>query len=142
MAKIKVIHGPNLNLLGTREPGIYGHFTLQGIEEQLQNIFGKEHELDFFQSNCEGALIDAIHEAVHADGLILNLAAYTHTSYALRDAVTSIVKPAVEVHLSNVFAREDFRHVSVIAPICIGTISGFGGLGYELAVRALLDHLS
>ena len=142
MAKISIIQGPNLNLLGTREPHIYGHFTLHGIHEQLKNVFGSAHQLEFFQSNHEGALVDAIHRVQDQDGLIINAAAYTHGSYAIRDAIAAVGKPAIEVHVTNVFAREAFRHESVIAPVCIGQITGFGGYGYELAMLALLEHLA
>lgn len=142
MAKISIIQGPNLNLLGTREPHIYGHFTLHGIHEQLKNVFESEHVLEFFQSNYEGALIDAIHRVHEQDGLIINAAAYTHTSYGIRDAIVAVGKPAVEVHLSHIYAREEFRHKSVIAPVCVGQISGFGGYGYELAMQALIEHLA
>lgn len=142
MAKISILQGPNLNLLGTREPQIYGHVTLHGIHEQLQNTFGADHELEFFQSNHEGALIDAIHQAIKCDGLIINPGAYAHTSYAIRDAISSIAKPTIEVHLSNLSARETFRHMSVTAPVCMGMLSGFGGYGYELAILALLEHLA
>ena len=142
MTRISIIQGPNLNLLGTREPHIYGHFTLEGIHEELSRVFGEEHELEFFQSNHEGALIDAIHRAIANDGLVINPGAYAHTSYAIRDAISSISKPAVEVHLTNLSKRETFRHTSVTAPVCIGVIAGFGGYGYELGVRALLEHLA
>jgi 3-dehydroquinate dehydratase-2 len=142
MAKIIIIQGPNLNLLGTREPHIYGHFTLHGIHEQLKLVFGGEHELEFFQSNHEGALIDAIQVAAEQDGIVINAGAYTHTSYAIRDAIAAVGKPTVEVHLSNIYAREEFRQKSVIAPACIGQICGFGGYGYELAMRALIEHLA
>lgn len=141
MAKISIIQGPNLNLLGVRQPELYGHATLQDIHDGLKKTFGKDHELEFFQSNHEGALIDAIHRVLDQDGLVINPGAYTHTSYAIRDAIAAINKPAVEVHLSHLYAREAFRHQSLIAPVCIGQLSGFGAYGYELAMLALLKHL-
>jgi 3-dehydroquinate dehydratase-2 len=141
--KILIIHGPNLNLLGTREPDIYGSLTLQEMDERLQAYaVGKRLELRSFQSNHEGAIVDAIQEAVNwADGLIINPGAYTHYSYAIRDAIAAVNLPTVEVHLSNIHAREDFRHISVIAPVCIGQISGFGWRSYLLGLDALLMEL-
>ncbi|MFB0546010.1 MAG: type II 3-dehydroquinate dehydratase [Anaerolineae bacterium] len=138
--KILIIHGPNLDLLGKREPDVYGSITLQEIDERLQAYaVGKSLELRSFQSNHEGAIVDAIHEAVHwADGLIINPGAYTHYSYAIREAIAAVDLPTVEVHLSNVYARESFRHVSVIAPVCAGQIVGFGWRSYLLALEALL----
>ncbi len=138
--KILIIHGPNLDLLGKREPDVYGSITLQEIDERLQAYaVGKSLELRSFQSNHEGAIVDAIHEAVHwADGLIINPGAYTHYSYAIREAIAAVDLPTVEVHLSNVYARESFRHVSVIAPVCVGQIVGFGWRSYLLALEALL----
>ncbi len=138
--KILIIHGPNLDLLGKREPDVYGSITLQEIDERLQAYaVGKSLELRSFQSNHEGAIVDAIHEAVHwADGLIINPGAYTHYSYAIREAISAVDLPTVEVHLSNVYARESFRHVSVIAPVCVGQIVGFGWRSYLLALEALL----
>lgn len=142
MAKISIIQGPNLNLLGKREPELYGHLTLQEIHEGLQKTFGQEHDLEFFQSNCEGAIIDAIHRVIEKDGLVINAGAYTHTSYAIRDAIATIEKPAVEIHITRLYAREAFRQQSLIAPVCIGQLSGFGAYGYELAIRALLQHVA
>ncbi|SHE46041.1 3-dehydroquinate dehydratase [Seinonella peptonophila] len=138
MKKIYVIHGPNLNRLGNREPDIYGHLTLEQINQQLQEkATTLGWELDAFQSNHEGKLIDAIHEAdTHYDAIILNPGAYTHYSYALRDAVASITVPVIEVHLSNIHARDSFRHHSVIAGVAKGQISGFGSASYELALLA------
>ena len=138
--KILIIHGPNLDLLGKREPDVYGSITLQEIDERLQAYaVGKSLELRSFQSNHEGAIVDAIHEAVHwADGLIINPGAYTHYSYAIREAIAAVDLPTVEVHLSNVYARESFRHVSVIAPVCVGQIAGFGWRSYLLGLEALL----
>lgn len=141
--KILVINGPNLNLLGRREPEIYGAETLDGINNAL--LFAALEigvSLEFFQSNSEGALVDAIQTAAgHFDGLIINPAAYTHTSIAIRDAISAVAIPAVEVHLSNIYSREEFRHKSLIAPVVIGQIAGFGSPGYELALKGLLGYL-
>jgi 3-dehydroquinate dehydratase II len=134
-----ILHGPNLNLLGTREPGVYGSSTLEQINSDLKNIADQMGiELKFRQSNIEGELVDAIQEArLWADGIVLNAGGYTHTSVAIRDAIAAVKIPVVEVHLSNVFAREEFRHVSLIAPMCSGSISGFGAFSYELGLRAV-----
>ena len=141
--KILVLHGPNLNLLGTREPEVYGALTLEEINQRLRDTFEERGvELRFVQSNSEGALIDAIHEARDwADGIVFNPGAYTHTSFALRDAIAAVGLPTVEVHLSNVYAREEFRHRSLIAPVCVGKIAGFGWRSYVLGIEGLLGVL-
>lgn len=139
MMNILVLNGPNLNLLGTREPEHYGTLTLADIERRLRS----EAEslgvtLAFRQTNSEGELVTWVQQAAgEYDGIVLNAAAYTHTSVALRDAIAAVKLPVVEVHLSNVFAREEFRHHSYIAPVCRGSISGFGAMSYVLALRAL-----
>jgi 3-dehydroquinate dehydratase-2 len=141
--KILVLHGPNLNLLGEREPEIYGRDTLADIDANLaRHASAAGVELETFQSNHEGALIDRIH-AARGDcaGLILNPGGLTHTSVVLRDAIVASELPAVEVHLSNVHAREEFRRRSLISDVCVGVVCGLGAIGYELALRALLDRL-
>ncbi|MFN0067028.1 MAG: type II 3-dehydroquinate dehydratase [Limisphaerales bacterium] len=138
--KVLVLNGPNLNLLGTREPSVYGRETLSDIHIGLQKQ-AKEAgaELDFRQSNVEGELVTWIQSAKGvADAIILNAAAYTHTSVAIRDAIAATGVPTIEVHLSNIHAREEFRHVSLIAPVCRGVIAGFGSLSYSLAFRAAI----
>lgn len=142
--KILVLNGPNLNLLGTREPEVYGCETLEQIMQFLtEEAAAKGATLDCFQSNSEGVMIDRIHQAKQEGccGIILNPGGYTHTSIALRDAVSGVDLPTVEVHLSNIHAREKFRHHSYIAPVAIGQICGFGALGYSLALRALIKTI-
>ena len=142
--KILVLHGPNLNLLGTREPEVYGSLTLDDINTKIVEL-GKElgAEIQCFQSNHEGVLVDALHEArTSANGVIFNPGAYTHTSIALRDAISAIQLPVIEVHLSNVYAREEFRHVSMISAVCKGKVVGLGWRSYLLALRALVEIAS
>lgn len=142
MKKVLLLNGPNLNMLGVREPAVYGRDTLESIEAEVV-AYGAERgvRIDCFQSNHEGVLIDKLHEAHTAyDGVIYNPGAHTHYSYALRDAIGSIDTPVVEVHLSDIEAREEFRRVSVIAPVCIAQIKGKGKLGYKEALDVLLEH--
>lgn len=143
MHKILVLNGPNLNLLGTRQPEVYGSTTLQMVEDLCTSHGASVGlEVSHFQSNHEGALIDAIHGARGVqDGLVLNAGAYTHTSIALMDAIASVELPMVEVHLSNIHAREAFRHKSYIASVALGQICGFGAQSYVLALDALAAHL-
>jgi 3-dehydroquinate dehydratase-2 len=136
--KLIIINGPNLNLLGSREKSIYGNESFEDYFKRLKESF-PEISIEFFQSNIEGELINKIHETGFSyDGIILNAAAYTHTSVALADAVSAVKTPVIEVHISNIFSRESYRHKSFIAPVCKGSISGFGLKSYELAVRSFL----
>ncbi|MEY4940838.1 MAG: hypothetical protein RIQ93_2573 [Verrucomicrobiota bacterium] len=140
MKKIAIINGPNLDRLGKREPEIYGRANLADLEQALRAEFGAAAELDFFQSNHEGALIDRIAALADAkfDGLVINGGAFTHTSVALRDALAGAQLRTVEVHISNIYKREEFRHTSLTAPMCIAVITGLGFEGYHAAVRFLL----
>ena len=139
--KILILHGPNLNLLGTREPEVYGSMILNDINEKMITL-GHElgAEVTCLQSNHEGALTDALHDArTWASGVVFNPGGYTHTSVALRDAISAIVIPVIEVHLSNVYAREEFRHTSFVSAVCKGKVTGFGWRSYELGLRGLVD---
>ena len=143
MTSILVLNGPNLNLLGVRQPEVYGHTTLSDIESMCQSHAAERgFTVSFFQSNHEGALVDAIHDArnVH-DAILLNAGAYTHTSIALHDAIASVELPVCELHLSNIHAREEFRHTSFISKVAVGMICGFGAHGYVLGLDALRRHL-
>jgi len=137
-----IVNGPNLNLLGTREPDIYGKITLDDIQDLVLSHAEKCNvNIDFFQSNSESELIDYIQNNRDADGIIINPAAYTHTSIALRDTISAVSIPAIEIHLSNIHSREEFRSKSFIAPVCIGQISGFGYNSYILGIDALITYL-
>lgn len=142
--KIVVIQGPNLNLLGVREPSIYGPMKLEQIHEQMRS-FAQQNgiEIEFFQSNLEGEIVDRIQECLgNTDGIIINPAAYTHTSIAIRDAISAVSIPTVEVHISNPARREEFRHASMVSAVCAGSISGFGPFSYHLAMVAMLQIVS
>lgn len=140
---IAVIHGPNLDMLGVREKNIYGIKTLKDIDEALSSeAASRGVELRFFQSNSEGGLVDCIHGCMgNTDGIVLNAGAYTHYSIAIRDAIAAVNIPTVEVHLSNIYKREEFRHKSFIAPVCVGQISGFGAYSYILGLLAVLNAI-
>ncbi len=143
--KLFILNGPNLNLLGTREPEIYGYDTLPQIMQKLvEEARSLGYELETYQSNHEGDLVDQVQRAKRENfaGIIINPGGYTHTSVALRDAISGVAIPTVEVHLSNIHARESFRHHSFIAPVAVGQIAGFGAFGYDLALRALSDYLT
>lgn len=142
--KILIINGPNLNMLGIREPEIYGSFSYADLEKELYAYsFEIGTDIEIFQSNSEGDIIEKIQKSLgEMDGILINPAGYTHTSVAIRDAVSSVNLPCVEVHLSNVYKREEFRHKSLIAPVCIGQITGFGKNSYKLGLKALLDFLN
>lgn len=144
MPSILILNGPNLNLLGTRQPEVYGSTTLKDIEQMCADAAQRLGvSVAFAQSNHEGTLVDQIHAAKGShDGIVLNAGAYTHTSIALMDAISSVELPVIELHLSNVHAREAFRHTSYIAPVAIGLICGFGAHGYVLALEALSEHLA
>lgn len=143
MKKILVIHGPNLDLLGQREPGVYGKITLKQIDNELRKIAKKNKvSIKIFQSNHEGEIVDLIGKGkISYDGLLINPAAYTHTSVAIRDAIAASAKVAVEVHLSNIYSREEFRQKSLISPVVKGTIAGFGPKSYILGLQSLIDLL-
>jgi 3-dehydroquinate dehydratase-2 len=143
MKNLLVLHGPNLNLLGSREPDVYGRITLDDINEKLQQLaYAKGANLQYFQSNAEAALVDRVQLARQddTDFIIINPAAFTHTSVALRDALAAVAIPFIEVHISNVFAREAFRKESYFSDLAVGVISGLGATGYELAVQFALQH--
>jgi 3-dehydroquinate dehydratase II len=144
LLNILVLHGPNLNLLGQREPGVYGSATLNEIDKLLEQAAqALQVKVSIQQSNHEGVLVDAIHSMLgRHQGLLINAGAYTHTSVAIRDAIAAVNLPAVEVHLSNIYRREDFRHHSFIAPVAIGQISGFGWESYRLGLQALVNYLN
>ena len=139
--KIMVIQGPNINMLGKRERKIYGVMTMENIHEQMKAVADQAGVvIEFFQSNFEGEIVDKIQECLgEFDGIIINPAAYTHTSIAIRDAIASVGLPALEVHISNIYQREEFRHKSLIAPVCSGHIAGFGPIGYHLAMIGMLQ---
>lgn len=144
MLKIILIHGPNLNLLGAREPGVYGTVGFDEINARMSSTAAENHvELRVFQSNSEGALVDAIHDARNwADGILINPGAYSHYSIALRDAISAVKLPTIEVHLSNIHAREEFRHKLVLTPVCVGMICGLGWRSYLFGLQALIAYLN
>ena len=142
--KVTVIQGPNLNMLGIREKNIYGGMKLEHIHKEMQNLAGQNGvEVEFFQSNLEGEIVDKIQECLgESDGIIINPAAYTHTSIAIRDAISAVSIPTVEVHISNIYRREEFRQKSLIAPVCSGSIIGFGPFSYHLAMISMIQILN
>ena len=142
--KVVVIQGPNLNMLGMREQNIYGPMKLEDIHAQMQGVAEQNNiEIEFFQSNLEGEIVDRLQECLgEADGIIINPAAYTHTSIAIRDAIAAIQIPTVEVHLSNIYQREEFRHKSLTAPVCAGQIAGFGPFSYHLAMVSIMQIMN
>ncbi len=140
---ILLLNGPNLNLLGEREPDVYGSASLDELLDAVEQAFAGRATFRRFQANHEGALVEALHDArIWANGVVFNAGAFTHTSVALRDAISAISLPVVETHLSNVHAREEFRHHSLLAAVCIGVVAGFGGASYGLATEGLLAHLA
>jgi 3-dehydroquinate dehydratase-2 len=140
--RLAIINGPNLNLLGDREVGIYGGATLDAINSSIEKAAGAAGaSVGFFQSNIEGEIINHIHGVRDFDGIVINPGAYTHTSIAIRDAISAVRIPTVEVHLSNIHSREEFRRHSMIAPVCVGQVSGFGPYSYIAGILALLDHI-
>jgi 3-dehydroquinate dehydratase-2 len=141
--RVLVLHGPNLNLLGTREEALYGRTSLKAINEAIANLAEQEGvRVEFRQSNLEGELVTWIQEARdHFDAIVINPAGYTHTSVAIRDAIAAVAMPTIEVHLTNIYRREEFRHHSYVAGVALGQISGFGPNGYLLGLRAVIDHL-
>jgi 3-dehydroquinate dehydratase-2 len=140
--KILIIHGPNLNMLGLRQPEIYGRITLEEINNNIRDFAKKNNiEVKIYQSNIEGEIVDFIQKNLDYNGIVINPAAYTHTSVAISDAIKAVNIPAVEVHISNIHSREDFRRTSFIAPVCIGQISGFGQYSYILGLSAIQNHL-
>lgn len=141
--KLLIINGPNLNMLGVREPEKYGMLSLGDIDKELHAYsFELGIDIETFQSNVEGEIIDKIHKAIGLfDGFLINAGGYTHTSVAIRDAISAVGLPCVEIHMTNIHAREEFRHKSLIAPVCIGQISGFGKESYKLGLKALYDYL-
>lgn len=142
MSKILLLHGPNLNLLGTREPEHYGSATLDSINEECSAMAAEQGvELEYMQSNAEHILVDKIQQSTDVDFILINSAAFTHTSIAIRDALSAVSIPFIEIHLSNVYARESFRHHSYLADIAVGVITGLGPIGYTLALRAALDYI-
>lgn len=142
--KILVINGVNMNMLGFREPEKYGCMTLKNLEDELKNFAVSVNIiLDTWQSNIEGEIVEKIHASQNIyDGIVLNAGAYTHTSVAIRDAISAVCAKVVEIHMTNIYAREDFRHTSLIAPVCIGQISGFGIESYKLGIKAVADYLA